>query len=205
MREQRVDVDSLEIHVESVGEGIPVVLIHGLGLSGAIWNRVRDSLGPGYRLVMIDLRGAGRTRELVRKELSLEQWAADLGALLAALEIERPVLVGHSLGASIALKYALEQPGDVRALVLIGVDANLSNLAPRMLASAERIEAMGMEAWVAEFWSANPPFSERVAAACPGDPRGVPVAPAPERRCRLRAPVPCDRSRGKPGRTGWAR
>jgi pimeloyl-ACP methyl ester carboxylesterase/quercetin dioxygenase-like cupin family protein len=158
--EQRVAIDSLEIHVESVGEGVPVVLIHGLGLSGAIWNRVRDSLGPGYRLVMIDLRGAGGTHELVQKELSLEQWATDLGALLAALEIERPVLVGHSLGASIALKYALEQPGDVGALVLIGVDANLSNLAPRMLTSAERIEAIGMEAWVAEFWSANPPFSD---------------------------------------------
>jgi len=157
--EQRVVVDSLEIQVESVGEGIPVVLIHGLGLSGAIWNRVRDSFGPGYRLVLVDLRGAGGTRELVQRELSLEQWATDLGALLAALEIERPVLVGHSLGASVALKYALERPDDVRALVLIGADANLSNLAPRMLASAERIEAMGMEAWVAEYWSANPPFS----------------------------------------------
>lgn len=159
MTEQRVVVDSLEIQVESVGEGIPVVLIHGLGLSGAIWNRVRDSFGPGYRLVLVDLRGAGGTRELVQRELSLEQWATDLGALLAALEIERPVLVGHSLGASVALKYALERPDDVRALVLIGADANLSNLAPRMLASAERIEAMGMEAWVAEYWSANPPFS----------------------------------------------
>jgi len=158
--EQRVVVDSLGIHVESVGEGIPLVLIHGLGLSGAIWNRVRDSFGPGYRLILVDLRGAGATRELVQKELSLEQWATDLGALLAALEIERPVLVGHSLGASVALKYALERPDEVRALVLIGADANLSNLAPRMLASAERIEAMGMEAWVTEFWSANPPFSE---------------------------------------------
>ena len=160
MTEQRVVVDSLEIHAESVGEGVPLVLIHGLGLTGALWNRVRDSLGPGYRLVMIDLRGAGETHELVQKELSLEQWATDLGALLAALELDRPVLVGHSLGASIALKYALEQPGDVRALVLIGADADLSNLAPRMLASAERIEAMGMEAWVEEFWSKNPPFSD---------------------------------------------
>ena len=158
--ERQVVVDALEMHVEVVGEGIPLVLIHGLGLSSALWNRVRDSFGPGYQLVLADLRGAGGTRELRREELSLERWADDLGALLGALEIRHPVLVGHSLGASVALKYALERPDDVRALVLIGPDPNLSNLAPRMLAAADRIEAMGLEAWVDEHWSKNPPFSD---------------------------------------------
>ena len=125
------------------GSGEPVVLIHGLGLSGAIWDRVRDALGPGYRLVAVDLRGAGRTRELAAKELTLGQWAVDLGAVVDELGLERPVLVGHSLGASVALRYALERPDGVRGLVLIAADPNLSNLAPRMLASAERIEARG--------------------------------------------------------------
>jgi len=160
MTEQRLAVGAAEIHVEVVGVGVPVVLIHGLGLSGALWNRVRDGFGPGYQLILVDLRGAGRSRERQREELSLERWADDIGALLRILEIHQPVIVGHSLGASVALKYALERPDDVRALVLIGAEANLSNLAPRMLASAERIETMGMEAWVEGFWSQNPPFSE---------------------------------------------
>ncbi len=159
MTEQHLVVGSVEIHVEVVGEGVPVVLLHGLGLSGALWNRVRDDFGPGYQLIVPDLRAAGGTRELAHEELSLERWADDLVGLLDALGVERPVLVGHSLGASIALKVALEHPGDVRALALIGADATLSNLAPRMLASAERIESMGLEQWVAEFWSKNPPFS----------------------------------------------
>ena len=90
------------------------MLIHGLGLTGALWNRVRDSFGPGYQLVLVDLRGAGKTRELRREELSLERWADDLAAVLGALDIRQPVLVGHSLGASIALKVALERPDDVR-------------------------------------------------------------------------------------------
>ena len=68
--------------------------------------------------------------------------------------------MGHSLGASIALKIALERPDDVAGLVLIGPDPNLSNLAPRMLAAADRIETMGLEAWVDEHWSQNPPFSD---------------------------------------------
>lgn len=157
--EQHLVVGSVEIRVEVVGEGVPVVLLHGLGLSGALWNRVRDDFGPGYRLIVPDLRAAGGTREIEHEELSLERWADDLVGLLDALRVERAVLVGHSLGASIALKVALEHPGKVRALALIGADATLSNLAPRMLASAERIESMGIEKWVAEFWSKNPPFS----------------------------------------------
>jgi pimeloyl-ACP methyl ester carboxylesterase/quercetin dioxygenase-like cupin family protein len=157
--EQRVVVGSVEIHVEVVGEGRPIVLIHGLGLSGALWNRMRDVFGPGYQLVLFDLRGAGATRELRREELSLGRWADDLGALLSALGISRPVLLGHSLGANVALKYALDRPADVRALVLLGADPNLSNLAPRMLAAVERIEEIGIEAWVERYWSQNPPFS----------------------------------------------
>lgn len=156
---EHVVVGSLETHVEVVGEGMPVVLIHGLGLSGALWNRVRDCFRPGYQLIVPDLRAAGDTREIEHAELSLGLWADDLVGLLAALGVERPVLVGHSLGASIALKVALEHPNDVRALALIGADATLSNLAPRMLASAERIEGVGLESWVSEHWSKNPPFS----------------------------------------------
>ena len=159
MTEQHLVVGSLETHVEVVGEGLPVVLLHGLGLSGALWSRVRDGFGPGYQLILVDLRAAGQTRELEEEELSLERWADDLAGLLDALDVRRPVIVGHSLGASIALKFALERPDDVRALALIGADATLSNLAPRMLANAERIENMGLEAWVEKFWSKNPPFS----------------------------------------------
>lgn len=159
MAEQQLVVGSVDIHVEVVGEGVPIVFLHGLGLTGALWNSVRNGFGPGFQLVFVDLRAAGRTREIEREELSLQRWTDDLGGLLAALEIERPVLVGHSLGASIALKYALDRPADVRALALIGADATLSNLAPRMLLSAERVEALGLRAWVEEHWSKNPPFS----------------------------------------------
>ncbi len=157
---QRLAVDGAELHVEAVGDGRPVVLVHGLGLSGALWNRMRDSFGEGYRLVLVDLRGAGRSRERERTELSLARWADDLGEVVRELELDRPVLVGHSLGASIVMKYALERPDDAGPLVLIGAEANLSNLAPRMLAAAERIESAGLQTWVDEFWSKNPPFSQ---------------------------------------------
>jgi pimeloyl-ACP methyl ester carboxylesterase len=134
---------------DDVGEGVPLVLIHGLGASRALWSDVRDRFGPGYRVVAVDLRGAG--------ELTLATWAEDIRSLVTELGIERPVLVGHSLGAAIALKYALQWP--VRALVLMGADANLSHLAPRMRTAVELIERLGLEEWVDAHWSKNTPFA----------------------------------------------
>src|SRR5262249_59636017 len=107
----------------------------------------------------LDLRGAGRSRELEHRDLSLARWADDLHAVVRELQLERPVLVGASLGATVALKYALERPGEIGALVLIATEANLSNLAPRMLAAAEQIDRDGMQTWVDEVWADNPPFS----------------------------------------------
>ena len=144
---------------DDLGEGVPLVLIHGLGGSRVLWSDLRDRFGPGYRVVAFDLRGAGDTREEAPGELSLETWADDLRALVTELGIEHPVLVGHSLGAAIALKYALRWPGDVRALVLMGADANLSHLAPRMRAAVELIERLGLEEWVDAHWSKNTPFA----------------------------------------------
>jgi pimeloyl-ACP methyl ester carboxylesterase/quercetin dioxygenase-like cupin family protein len=160
MAEQRLVVDGAELHVELEGEGEPVVLVHGLGLQAALWGRLSAALGSGYRLVRVDLRGGPRSRELERVELSLERWADDVGAVVDRLGLERPVVVGHSLGAAVALKVALDRPAGVRALVLIAAEADLSNLAPRMQASAERIESGGLEDWVDGPWTRNPPFAE---------------------------------------------
>jgi pimeloyl-ACP methyl ester carboxylesterase len=144
---------------EVVGTGPPLVLIHGLGAAQVLWQRIRSCF-DGYQVVLYDLRGAGATQELETRPLSLETWADDLRAFLEALEIERPTLVAHSLGGAIALTYTLRYPDDVEALVLMGTEANLSNLGPRMLRSAERIEEHGMERWVSDFWVQNPPFSD---------------------------------------------
>lgn len=167
MNKHTVAVGSAEIHVDVRGAGPAVVLLHGLGLRGALWNRVLAGFSEGYRLVVVDLRGAGASRDAAGEELSLARWADDLGAVLDALDVERPVIVGHSLGASIALKYTLDGDGGVRGLVLIGAEADLSNLAPRMTVAVDRIRASGMRAWVDDFWSQNPPFSD---ASLAGDP-----------------------------------
>jgi 3-oxoadipate enol-lactonase len=138
---------------------LPIVLLHGLGASGALWQRVRAPLRADYRLITPDLRAAGKTRELKRGDLSLALWAEDLSGLLADLDVRRPIVVGHSLGAAVALKYALEFPDDLRALVLISTDPTISRIGPRMRSSVERIGNVGFAGWVDEYWSKAMPFS----------------------------------------------
>jgi 3-oxoadipate enol-lactonase len=166
--ERQLLVDGAELHVEVAGEGLPLVFVHGLGLQAALWNRLSDALDTGYQLVRISLRGSPRSRELEQRELTLQRWASDVAAVLDALELERPVLVGHSLGGAVVLRLALDRPFAARALVLMCTEADLSNLAPRMLASAERIEREGLESWLTGSWVANPPFSAASLERDPG-------------------------------------
>ena len=141
------------------GAGPGIVLVHGLGTSAEIWRLLRGELAQHDRVIAVDLRASGRTRERRRRELTLDVLAGDLQELAAALALSGAVVVGHSLGASVALKWALEGPADISSLVLLGADANLASLGPRMLASAAAIEELGLARWLDERWSQNPPFS----------------------------------------------
>ena len=164
----QIEVNGCEIDYELTGSGTPVVLIHGLGASKLIWSRLRDELARSFTVVAYDLRGSGASSETgPAADLSLTVWSRDLRALLEALGIDRTALVGHSLGASIALKYALSWPAGVSALVLMGADPDLSRLAPRMEKVVDLIGRVGMQDWVSEHWSKNTPFSQASLARAP--------------------------------------
>lgn len=163
-----VQLDGCEVSYERVGSGPTVILIHGLGGTKAIWRRLRERLAADFDVLAYDLRASGATRETVGgRDLSLTTWSDDLRGLVEALRLSRPALVGHSLGASIAVKYALRWPHDVSALVLMGADADLSRLAPRLNRVVELIERVGLEEWVDEHWSKNTPFSAASLARTP--------------------------------------
>lgn len=161
----RLQRSALVTHVE-VRRPPPLVFIHGLGTSSRIWAELGRRL-PGWNSLFYDLRGAGATSELSRRELSISTWTADLRELLVTMDVPSPVLLGHSLGASIALSYALSYPDDVAALVLIGADPHLAQLAPRMQRSIELIGSHGFESWVNDHWILNPPFSQQSLATAP--------------------------------------
>jgi pimeloyl-ACP methyl ester carboxylesterase len=119
------------------GGGQPVVLLHGLASNARIWDGVASRLaGAGLRVVALDQRGHGSSDQ-PSSGYDFATLVRDLEAALAALELERPVLVGHSWGANVALQFAAGRPGAVAGLAL--VDGGLVGVA--VWAGATREEA----------------------------------------------------------------
>lgn len=112
---------SVNLSGESAGEGPPVVLVHGLSATRRnVVQGSRHLIKRGYRLIAYDARGHGESDpapEPAAYEYS--DLVSDLEAVIDHLELERPALVGSSMGAATTLTYALEHPERVPALVQI--------------------------------------------------------------------------------------
>ena len=136
-------VNDIEMYYEIRGEGEPLILLHGGGGIGANWDLIFASPLQGYRLVVPDLRGHGRSTNPA-KELTFRQSALDVFALLDRLEIERFKAVGLSLGAKTLLHMATQQPRRVEAMVLVSATPYFPEQARsimRQLSSRNRSEA----------------------------------------------------------------
>ena len=99
------------------GKSAALVCIHGLTANHTCWASMADALGPEYRLIAYDLRGRGDS-DKPEKGYNLETHGQDLGRLLDHYGLKRAVIMGHSLGAKIALRFAVTHPGRVSRLVL---------------------------------------------------------------------------------------
>lgn len=94
---------------DSGGDGTTAVLLHGLGAPQRSWDRVAPLLAPHFRVVTYDQRGHGASA--AASDYSLEAFLADLQAVLDALTLEHPLLVGHSFGGLLAVEHAATRPG----------------------------------------------------------------------------------------------
>lgn len=137
-----IDVRGIGVHAVCLGEGPPVVMVHGL-LVGSLaqwYFTTAPALAPKHRVVLYDLRGHGRS-ERPGTGYDLPTLAADLAGLLAALAIDGPVdLVGHSYGALVALHYARTHP--VRRLVLVDAPLPPSDAGVFAATPAELVDAL---------------------------------------------------------------
>lgn len=104
-----------DLYYQEKGHGVPIVLIHPAGATASTWGSVADDLARVGRVIAYDRRGYGRSGgEPVR---SIPRHTADAAAIVKALAAAPAVLVGTSIGATIAIDVALRRPELVRAVV----------------------------------------------------------------------------------------
>jgi non-heme chloroperoxidase len=104
--------------------GTPVVLLHGVTDSWRSFEAILPNLPGDIRAFAVSLRGHGGSSRPESGYL-FSDMSADIDAFLEALNVDRAVIVGHSMGASVAQRFAIDHPERVRALVLIGAFASL--------------------------------------------------------------------------------
>ncbi|MDV6167353.1 alpha/beta hydrolase [Flavobacterium sp. DG1-102-2] len=111
-RAEYIEVEpNVRLHVTDLGEGKPVILIHGYPLSDASWEYQYPALiKAGYRVIGITLRGFGQSDKPYGK-YNYDQFADDIKVVLDKLNIEDAALGGHSMGGAIALHYAAKYNG----------------------------------------------------------------------------------------------
>jgi 4,5:9,10-diseco-3-hydroxy-5,9,17-trioxoandrosta-1(10),2-diene-4-oate hydrolase len=117
----QLNFQGLKVSYWDEGQGFPLILIHGLGGSVEHWAWTIPHWTAKYRVVAIDLPGAGQS-EIPSIDTNLRELT--LGAQLVQrfieqLDLNKPVIVGHSLGGGIAVQHALSFPGQQRGMVLI--------------------------------------------------------------------------------------
>jgi pimeloyl-ACP methyl ester carboxylesterase len=115
-----VEVDGNKIRYVDQGEGRPIVFVHGLGaqlhhFTGPIFDR----FGPGYRLIALDRPGSGYSTRARGATGALSEQAAVIRRFIEELGLEKPLIVGHSLGGAIALALAVEHPDAISGVALL--------------------------------------------------------------------------------------
>lgn len=115
-----VTIDGCRVHYVEAGEGPPIVCIHGLG---AQLHQFRSTLFPelsrDFRVIALDRPGSGYSTRPLRASGRVTEQARIIARFIDELELERPLVVAHSLGGAVALALALDHPNKISGLALL--------------------------------------------------------------------------------------
>ena len=118
-------IGALDINFRMVGQGPPILLLHGYPQSHVIWHGVVKSLSPRYTLVMPDMRGYGDSSkppsDPEHANYSKKSMASDMVSLMTNLGFDQFFLCGHDRGGRVAHRLCLDYPPRVKRLMLLDV------------------------------------------------------------------------------------
>ena len=110
---------SIALAFEDIGSGPPLLLIHGLYGSGSNWRRIAKALSSEHRVVSVDLRNHGASPWSAT--MSYAEMAGDVVALIDRLALDRPAVLGHSMGGKVAMTLALTDASRVGRLIVVDI------------------------------------------------------------------------------------
>lgn len=114
----KIQINSVDLHYQCLGEGEPVILVHGLAANLAFWYPgIASTLAKDFQVVVFDLRGHGRS-SIPSSGYTRHHLVEDLQGLLSHLNITRAHLIGHSLGARTVTCFASTYPERVATLTI---------------------------------------------------------------------------------------
>jgi pimeloyl-ACP methyl ester carboxylesterase len=141
---QYADVNGISLYYETQGTGRPMILLHGGLGSGEMFAPILPALAEHHRVIAVDLQGHGRTADIDRP-IDIRLMADDIAALIDHLELDKPDVVGYSLGGGVALLTAVKYPEKVRKLVSASANIQRSAIPAEMLAQQGQVNAAAAE------------------------------------------------------------
>lgn len=163
----KIHIKGMDYHVETSGDGFPVVLLHGFTGDTSTWSTCEELLKKNSKIIKIDLVGHGNSSSPESTErYEMKSVVDDLSLIFQHLNIKQADLVGYSMGGRVALAFALTNPTFVRKLVLESASPGLLTEEERSSRRvqdqqlANRIREKGID-WFIEYWENIPLFESQ--------------------------------------------
>lgn len=137
-------LNGINLYYESHGTGRPLVLLHGGLGSGEMFAPTLPALSQHHQVILPDLQGHGRTADIDRP-IHIRLMADDISALIDYLGLEKPDLVGYSLGGGVAFFTAVKYPQKVGRLVMASANIRRDAIPPEMLAQQAQVSSAALE------------------------------------------------------------
>jgi len=152
-------VNGISLYYEVHGTGRPLILLHGGLMTGGMFGPVMPIWSEHHQVITVDLQGHGRTADIERP-FDARLMADDIAALIDHLGLQKPDLVGYSLGGGVALHTAVKYPAKIRRLVAVSANIRRDAIPAEMLAQQGQVNA-----GAAEFMKDTPMYQEYVRVA----------------------------------------
>jgi pimeloyl-ACP methyl ester carboxylesterase len=141
---QYADVNGINLYYETHGTGRPVIVLHGGLESGEMLGPIVPALAARHQVITPDLQGHGRTADIDRP-IDVQLMADDIAALITRLGLDKPDVIGYSLGGGVAFFLALRHPELVGKLVMVSTNIRRNAIYAEMLGQQGQLNASAVE------------------------------------------------------------